>query len=108
MAPLLSLLVTSSILQLLYRALLPKILVNQNYPVVMISMHSAVGGLGLGSLELEQMVEAINLFVSLFNSDTSSSKLLIDSLELLQVDVGLDCLVLEQDFNKYRYLVSPC
>ena len=52
------------------------------------------------------MVNAINLFVSLFKLDTPSSKLLKDSLELLQVEVRLDYPVLEQDFNKYRFLVS--
>ena len=74
----------------------------------MISIHSVVRGLGLESLELKQTVEAINLFVALFQSDTPSSKLLIDSLELLQVEIGLDYSVLEQDFNKYGYLVSLC
>ena len=42
----------------------------------MIIAHPAVGGLGLGSIEVEQIIEASNLFVTLYLSQTLSSQLL--------------------------------
>ena len=72
----------------------------------MIYAYTAVGGLGLGSMEYEQTMEAINLFVSLYQSATPSAQLLKDSLELMQVEVGLDIPVLEADYKKFGYLVT--
>ena len=67
-----------------------------------------VGDLGLGFIEYEQTVEAINLFISLYQSATPSTQLLKDSLELIQVEVGLDILVLEADYKKFGHLVTCC
>ena len=106
MTPLLSLLIIKSVLYPLYRELLPRIKVNWNYPTIMISVHKAVGGLDLGSMEYEQTVEAINLYVSLYKSTTLLANLIKDSLELIQVEVGLDCLVLELDYKKFDHLVT--
>ena len=72
----------------------------------MITAHPAVGGLGLGSIEVEQIIEASNLFVTLYLSQIPSSQLLRDSLELMQVEVGLDCPVLEENYLDFRYLVT--
>ena len=55
----------------------------RTFPKYMIMVHPTVGGLGLGSLELEQMVEAVNLFISLYLLPTLSSNLICDSLELM-------------------------
>ena len=74
----------------------------------MIYAHTIVGGLGLGSIEYEQTMEAINLFVSLYQLAMPSTQLLKDSLELMQVKVGLDIPVLEADYKKFRYLVTYC
>ena len=72
----------------------------------MITAHPAVGGLGLGSIEVEQIIEASNLFVILYLSQTLSSQLLQDSLELMQVEVGLDCPVLEENYSDFGHLVT--
>ena len=106
MVLLLSLPVQSSVLQPLYHDLLSRLKVNQHFPSVIISTHETVEGLGLGSMEYEQIVEAINLFVSLYQSPTPSVYLLHDSLELMQVEVGLNSPVLETGYKKYGYLVS--
>ena len=53
MAPLLSLLISKSVLYLLYRELLLRIKVDQNYPTIIISAHEAVGDLDLDSTEYE-------------------------------------------------------
>ena len=108
MALLLLLLVTDFVLQPLYQELLPRIKVNRNFPQIMIYIHITVGGLGLGSMEYEQTVKAINLFISLYQSAISSTQLLKDSLELIQVEVGLDISVLEADYKKFGYLVTYC
>jgi len=49
----------------------------------MISAPISLGGLGLPSLEVEQLVEAINLITTLFGSKTPSYPLLCDLLELM-------------------------
>ena len=49
----------------------------------MITSHVAAGELGLGSLEVEQRIEVINLVISLFNSPTLVSCLLRESLEYM-------------------------
>ena len=72
----------------------------------MVTAHPAVGRLGLGSLEYEQTIEASNLFLSLYISPTPSSNLLRDSLELMQIKLGLDSLVLEANYTEYGALVT--
>ena len=47
----------------MYKELLSRIKVNQNYPSIIVYVHSTVGSLGLGSMEYEQTVEAINFFL---------------------------------------------
>ena len=49
----------------------------------MVTTHPTVVGLGLSSIEYKQVVEAINLFISLYHSPTSSAPLLNESLELM-------------------------
>ena len=80
MAPLLLLLSNKNTLQPLYRALLPKLHINRNFLSIMIICYLVAGGLGLGSLEVEQTIEAINLVISLFDSLTPLSFLLKESL----------------------------
>ena len=53
-----------------------------------------MGGLGLGSIEVKQITEARNLFITFYLSQTPSSQLLRDRLELMQVEVGIDLPVL--------------
>ena len=65
-----------------------------------------MGGLGLGSIEVEQMIEAYNLFIILYLSLTPSTPLLKDSLELMQIETRLDSLVFEENYSDYRYLVT--
>ena len=83
MAPLLSLSVHEFILQPLYRELLLRIKVNRHFLSVMISIYPTVRDLDLGSMEYEQIVEAINLFVSLYHSAIPSVPLVGKSLELI-------------------------
>ena len=72
----------------------------------MVTIHSAIGGLGLSSLEYEQTIEDSNLFLSLYISLTLSSNLLRDSLELMKIESGLDSPVLEANYTKYRALIT--
>ena len=68
--------------------------------------HSALDGLRLGSLEYEQIVEAFNLFISLYYSATPTENLLVDSLKLMQIELGLDSPILEADYLVVGYLVT--
>jgi hypothetical protein len=62
-----------------------------------------VGGLGLGSIETEEVVEALHLIILMKLSPTLSALLLTESLELLQLEVGLECLVLETEFSQFGF-----
>ena len=98
MVLLLSLSLKSSVLQPLYRTLLPKIKVNRNFPIVITLVSVALGELGLPSLEVEQVLEVIDLMISLYNSPTPAKFLLRDSLELLQLESGLVQHILKSDY----------
>ena len=74
----------------------------------MISAPISLGGLGLPSLEVEQLVEAINLITTLFGSKTPSYPLLCDLLELMQLEIGLGYPVVEANFDLYGHLITPC
>ena len=52
------------------------------------------------------MVEAINLSISLCQLATLSARLLKHSLELMQVEVGLDISMLKTDYKKFEHLVT--
>ena len=78
--------------------LLLKLRVIRNFPEVITTAHPAVGGLGLGSTEMEEVAEALNLIISLQLSPTLPASLLTKSLELLQLEVGVEYLVLETEF----------
>ena len=108
MAPLLSILLTNNTLQPLYRAILPKLHINRKYLCTMITSYVAVRDLGLGSLEVEQIVEVVNLIISLFESPTLASYLLRESLEYMQLESGLSTPVLESKFSVFRKLVILC
>ena len=74
----------------------------------MITSHVAVRELGLGSLEVKQIIEAINLIISLFNLPTLVSYLLRESLRYIKLESSLSTLVLELKFSKFGKLVSLC
>ena len=61
--------------------------------------HLVVEGLGLESIEMEEVAEVLNLIISLQSSPTLSAPLLTESLELLQLEVGLEYPVLEKEFQ---------
>ena len=71
-----------------------------------ISISAAIRGLGLSSLETEQVVKVIDLVVSLFKSFTPAMYLLRDSIELLQLESGLITLILESNNSKVSSLLT--
>jgi len=108
MALLLSLPLESKILQPLYRTLFLKLHINRNYLSVIITVHLALGSLGLKLIKIEQIIESINLFISLCISITPIVYLLRESLEMMQLESGLLQLVLELDYKSFGALVIDC
>ena len=88
MALLLSLQIGYNLLRLFYRIFFLHLRVNRNYSTPMITAPALVGGLGLPLIEVHQMVEAVDLLVSLYSSPTPAKYLITDSLELLQLKSG--------------------
>ena len=75
--------------------------------MVIISALVAISGLGLYSLKVESLVEAIGLLTSLHILPILSAVLISDSLELLQLEVGTEVPVLESDYSKFsRYITK--
>ena len=74
----------------------------------MITTLSLLGGLGLLSLESEQVVKVIDLFISLFDLSILAKFLLRDSLELLQLESGLVQPILELDYIKVSHIITKC
>ena len=74
---------------------------NKNYPICVIIVLTAIGGQGLISLKIEQVLESINLITLLIHSLTPLSLLLQDSLKLLQLETGISTLFLEVDYKTY-------
>ena len=75
---------------------------------MIVTAHLTVAGLGLGSMEYERVVEVVNLFILLYHSSTPSAPLLNESLELIQVEVGINTLVLEADYRLFSFLATKC
>ena len=57
--------------------------VNRNYPTTIIIVPVLIDGLGLPSIEVQQIVESIDLFKLLLELFTLAKFLLRDSLEVL-------------------------
>ena len=71
-----------------------KLQVNWNFLLTIIKVPSNFSSLALSSIESEQVIEIINLLVTLFNTDAPSAYLLCKSLELGQIKLGLDMPIL--------------
>ena len=108
MAPNLTLPLSGNVLRPLHRAVLPKLGVNRNFPLIMIPSAAAVGSLGLKSLELEQDLERLSHLDVLWISSAPSSTLMRTSLELLQLELGSVSFVLHASFQKLSCLATMC
>ena len=74
----------------------------------MVTNHQTIAGLGLGLIEYEQVVEAINLLISLYHLLTLLALLLNESLELIQIEIRINTQVLEVDYQSFSFLVTKC
>ena len=86
-------------LQPLYCALLLKLRVNWNFSTIMIFYSLDIGSLGLLSIETEQLIEMTGLVILYFLSKIPIAFYLKDSLELLQLESGLNSSIFEVDFD---------
>ena len=108
MAPFINLPLDKSVLKPLYSKLLPKLKVNQHFSSIMVQSVALIGGLGLPSLEQEQLADIVGLVISLFPLKSPTSYYLKESLELMQIEVGIDTPVLESNYKKYAHLATLC
>jgi len=65
-----------------------------------------MGGLDLKAIKIEQGIEAITILISTYKSPLPTSKLFIQSLEFIQLEVGLDKPILLSDFTQLKHLVT--
>ena len=80
----------NNILQKFYRTILPRMKINWNILQAIISIPFYMGGFQSKSLEMEQTIESINLFITNFTSNLLTKDLLVQSLEYTQLECGLD------------------
>ena len=57
-------------------------------------------------LEIEQDIEALELIINTYTSKLTTSKLLKQSIEYAQLEVGVEESVFLSDFKKYRALAT--
>ena len=108
MAPLINLPLHLNLLQKLHWHLLPKIQVNRHFLSIIASLTPIISGLGLPSIEVELTIEMIGLVITLLPILVATSFYLKESLELLQLESGLNSTILEADFDKLSFLTTPC
>jgi endonuclease/exonuclease/phosphatase family metal-dependent hydrolase len=89
------------------RALLPAMGINRNLPKALTHGSVSMGGLGLPRIEEEQGIAAVCQILRYLNAPESmTGKLLLTSLEALQVEVGTEQPVLEADYDKFGRLAT--
>ena len=74
----------------------------------MASLTPIISSLGLPSIEVEQTIKIIGLVITLLPISVATFFYLKESLELLQLESGLDSPILEVDFDKVSFLTTPC
>ena len=94
----------SNVLGQFHRSLLPRIKVNRNFPLALIHINPALGGLGLKTLDLEQGLRSISQLIYLWDSVNPDSNLLRVRLEFMQLEVGSARLALNASFSLHGYL----
>ena len=72
----------------------------------MVTAPESIRGLGLPSMETQQIIEAIDLILLLYNSPSPVKYLLRESLELLQLESSSVNPVLEENHEKYKGLIT--
>ena len=72
----------------------------------MIIALALIGRLGLPLMEVQQIIEAIDLILVLYNSPSLTKFLLRESLELLQLESGSIVPMLEEKYKPYTGLVT--
>ena len=72
----------------------------------MISVPAVLDRLHLHSLEIEQTIKVWNLIISLFTSPTPLAILLRDSLEILQLEIGIGRPIFERKYDKFDSLIT--
>jgi hypothetical protein len=91
------------------KTLLPAIGVNRNFPRAL--THGAIsrGGLGIPRIYEAQGIEGIVTLVRYaHNKETMTGRLLLTSLEALQIEVGTRSPVLQTDFKTFGELATDC
>jgi len=68
--------------------------VNRNFPTKLITALVVFRGLGLRYIKIEQGIESVNLLISLCDSQLLSKFLLRETVELMQVESGLNAPIL--------------
>ena len=101
MAPALTLNPQCNILCLFYRKLLLVLKINQNIPQSLLHIPHHMGGFGLQALEVEQGIKALVIIVRTYTSNLLTSTLFKQSLEYIQLKVGIDFSVFNANFKIY-------
>jgi len=92
----------------LYKALLPKLGVNQSYPQALHHSPPALFGFGLPNLYWEQGAAALHLFLEVGNGYSVDSPLFQCLLEQAQLKLVLSFPFFQADFHQYSFLLTNC
>ena len=91
----------------LTKHLLPKLGVNQHMPCAYRYAPASMQGLGIPHPYIEQGIEHIKHLTTHNKADTDSGKLLITTLDYLQLEIGTRQPVLSASFRLFGHLATP-
>ena len=74
----------------------------------MIERSLAISGLNLPLLEVTQLINMIDMIFTLFNLRTTSNPLIKDSIEMIQLEIGLCISIFEVKYKSIETLIIPC
>ena len=95
---------SGAILDPLHKALLAKLKIMRNFPLIMRSTLTELGGLNIHSLEISSSAQAIQHLVSLFTSDIPSNMLISTAIQYYQLEDGVEKLFLPSSYHKLHKL----
>jgi hypothetical protein len=71
-------------------------------------IHRAFGGIGLFSVAVEHTIAMINIFIQHYGAGTTLAQKFLASIKALQLEIGCVGNPLEEDYDHFHILTTPC
>ena len=71
-------------------------------------IHRAFGGIGLFSVAVEHTIAMINIFIQHYGAGITLAQKFLASIKVLQLEIGCVGNPLEEDYDHFHVLATPC